>query len=400
MYKTLSRKLTASPLKAVQLLRPLRGDTIIAMAIPIACIGILIEAYYRTDYHDADTSLDAQFIPSNDCVDSYNLSTTDVSPSTITSPESTSLSSVKKHGRLSNMIVQTLERDGIVIIPNAISSTVLTAVRDNLKALQQQAIDSVDVPYIFATSGNETDIRQDKIMWIRSGNPTHSSRGSDSELVGESSVSTPIGIGSDLEYCINFIRGIPYALEKNGYTLSKDHRIPKQCQLSMYRGDNISSYQRHLDSCTSTIYDLGILEYFRLSDYRQRRITIILYLNEANRPIHHGGPLRCWVSKLLAHGETPSSIISARDDAVIATDRSNFHPSFDIQPTGGTLVIFQSQMYEENCKRNGLSNEIGTKLVFVLNDHPLSSVGRVEHQVLPSSVDRYALTNWVNSAGA
>lgn len=265
-----------------------------------------------------------------------------------------------------NTIVQTLERDGIVIIPNAISPTLLLAVRENIHLLQQQqqpqtqgeTLSQQQQPFIFATSGNDSDVRQDKIVWIRrSGScarsccncdDTSSSSttrdDSDPELGKETSLSPKNNIGRELEYCIEFVRGIPYALEKNGYTLSNHHRIPKQCQLSMYSGDNISSYQRHLDTCTSTIYDLGLLEFLRLSDYRQRRITIILYLNESNRPIHHGGTLRCWVSKELSQGDYfhPPSLSRHSQDETICKESSTYYPSFDIQPKGGTLVIFQS----------------------------------------------------------
>ena len=373
----------------------LRGDTIVAIGIPILCIGILIEAYYRTDYHDADTSVDAQFIPSNDCIDSYcrqcrcsTTTTIDNShTSTITVPaEKISLSDLNRTNSMNkNMIVQTLERDGIVIIPNAIPPTILSAVRNNLLSLQQQQQQQAipigredsnqknitsrnHQPCIFARSGNDTDVRQDKIIWIRNDSNTRTgtirnslsdtatatagSDGPDLELGIEAATaaaaveSTKSIIGCDLEYCINFIRGIPYALEKNGYTLSNDHRIPKQCQLSMYMGDNISSYQRHLDTCTSTMYDLGLLEYLRLSDYRQRRITIILYLNESHRPIRHGGTLRCWVSNELPNGGHPSPLPDSpwQDDLNNARmENSMFHPSLDIQPMGGTLVIFQSQ---------------------------------------------------------
>lgn len=349
----------------------LRGDTIIALSIPIACIGVFIEAYYRTDYDDADTSLDAQFLPSNECIDSYNYfchttNTASSFPSTAASAEIVSLSDLNKNTTNKNTIVQSLERDGIVIIPNAISPTLLLAVRENIHLLQQQQQQkqgettlSQQQPFLFATSGNDSDVRQDKIVWIRrrgsdarsccncdtTSSPNTTPNDSDLELgKGTSLLSTKNDIGRELEYCIDFVRGIPYALEKNGYTLSNHHRIPKQCQLSMYSGDNISSYQRHLDTCTSTIYDLGLLEFLRLSDYRQRRITIILYLNESNRPIHHGGTLRCWVSKELSQSNdfhSPSQSNLSQEEP-ICKESSTFYPSFDIQPKGGTLVIFQS----------------------------------------------------------
>jgi 2OG-Fe(II) oxygenase superfamily len=360
MYRKLLQKLTVVPWNTER--HSVRGDTIIAIAIPVACIGVLLDAYYRTEYHDADTSLDAQFIPSNDCIESYScIAPAAGIPSPTTSTETISLRNLNKNGN-SNSIVQTLERDGIVIIPNAITPAILSAVRDNILSLQQphemtSARDdstnntkSRDQPYVFATSSNDTDVRQDKIIWLRNGRTAGICNNPLPGTTGSTAVedSTKSSIGQDLEYCINFIRGIPYALEKNGYTLSNDHRIPKQCQLSMYIGDNISSYRRHLDTCTSTIYDLGLLEYLRLSDYRQRRITIILYLNESQRPIQHGGTLRCWVSNELSQGHPPLAPDSLQNDIRTLTEHKTiFHPPFDVQPTGGTLVIFQSQRYED-----------------------------------------------------
>ena len=366
MGSSLLQKLLAPWNGTFQRVRPhLRGDTVIAIGIPIACIGVLIEAYHRTDYDDADTSSDAQFTPSNECINSCACSATaTASPSTVsTTAGITSLSNWNENVT-KNSIVETLERDGIVIIPNAISPTVLSAVRENIQSLQQhqhqrQGETSIP-PHIFAKSGNDTDVRQDKIVWIRHHSMNESDRNctstlstdSDLDLGEEISISTKNGIGCELEYCIDFIRGIPYALEKNGYTISRHHRIPKQCQLAMYSGDNISSYRRHLDTCTSTIYELGLLEFLRLSDYRQRRITIILYLNESHRPIHHGGTLRCWVSKELSDSrlcQSPSLPTLTQDDpnSITAIERTNFYPSFDIQPKGGTLVIFQSHRYVE-----------------------------------------------------
>ena len=368
MPRTVVQKIVESRWQTVsrQFMRnKVRGDTIIALGIPIACLGVLIEAYYRTDYHDADTSSEAQFTPSNDCIDAYGCrnhkssSTTSV-PTSMTKQTK----SCSDWNGNANMIVQSLERDGIVIIPNAISATTLSAVRDNIQRLQQQPSSnhSHDThPYVFATSGNDTDVRQDNVVWVRNGTRTNISsceetdNSDQDELASLSSMEhTGSAIGQDLEFCINFVRGISFALEKNGYTLSNQHRIPKQCQLSMYSGDNISSYQRHLDTCTGTIYDLGLLEYWRLSDYRERRITIILYLNESHRPVEHGGILRCWVSKDLSqHHSTPplsppnqSTVRSSRcNDRDNSATRENtiFFPSLDVQPKGGTLVIFQSQ---------------------------------------------------------
>ena len=42
-----------SPTKANDYHRKMRSDTIIALCIPIGCIALLIEAYYRSNYKDA-----------------------------------------------------------------------------------------------------------------------------------------------------------------------------------------------------------------------------------------------------------------------------------------------------------------------------------------------------------
>ena len=75
----------------------------------------------------------------------------------------------------------------------------------------------------------------------------------------------------------------------------------------------------------------------RLSDYRGRALTAILYLNDDWSVDRDGGALRCWIK-----GREP----------------------FDVAPTGGRLVIFDS--------------------------------GTVEHAVLAASADRVALTVWIN----
>lgn len=313
-----------------------RGDSLLALCIPAGCVALLAEAYFRTENGDADTSANVQFGPSDRCVAQHD-------------------------------IVRQLETHGIVVIPNAISPSAVRAARSIIRSSL----------FGFYKSANDDDVRQDTIAWIRR-----------SENTKEEGTK---GSGNDLDYCIKFLRGIPYALEKCGYSASRDLLVPRQCQLAIYPGDGQASYSRHLDQCKSSLGDLGLLEWMRLSDYRERSITTILYLNEPDRPISHGGALRYWV---------------AMDKEELRTEdrcdkrASAFRPSFDVFPIGGTLVIFQSVRLLCICTSyTAISMRVENSDTAVQSNMPpiVVSQGRVEHQVMPSTADRYALTNWVSS---
>ena len=113
--------------------------------------------------------------------------------------------------------------------------------------------------------------------------------------------------------------------------------MPRQCQLARYTSRG-KGYDRHLDRCALSVEELGLLEWLRLSDYRGRALTAILYLNDDWQIQRDGGALRCWIGE---------------------------REPFDVAPVGGRLVIFDS--------------------------------GAVEHAVLAASADRVALTVWINS---
>ena len=112
--------------------------------------------------------------------------------------------------------------------------------------------------------------------------------------------------------------------------------MPRQCQLARYTSRG-KGYDRHLDRCALDVYELGLLEWLRLSDYRGRALTAILYLNDDWSVDRDGGALRCWIGE---------------------------REPFDVAPVGGRLVIFDA--------------------------------GAVEHAVLAASADRVALTVWIN----
>jgi SM-20-related protein len=172
----------------------------------------------------------------------------------------------------------------------------------------------------FDESGNEKSVRQDRVQWVRS---------DEGEVVDEHS----------LHDAIQLLRGVAHVLEKSGYSRASNYQIPQDCQLAVYRGNDSDGYERHLDRCTGTVYDLGLLEFWRLSDFRCRVITAILYLNDKERSVEEGGQLRCWAN-------------------------ADSHEPFNITPVGGTLVIFDSS--------------------------------QIYHRVMPSKTLRIALTSWVH----
>jgi hypothetical protein len=220
------------------------------------------------------------------------------------------------------------------------------------------------------SDGNDVTVRRDVLLSIKECDPHDH--------------------GDAMIHCIKLLRGIPYILNKFHYTAcGPDYVVPRQCQLALYKriilkeeeedegedgtapisntDNNVSSstaptakaaegYVRHLDRCTLSISEMGLLGWLRASDYRHRVITAILYLNSPTW--NSGGELRLFDYNNATAASTSIDNVSGSD--------ADFNYS-DILPTGGKLILFDSS--------------------------------KVEHQVLASHVggeDRYALTCWFN----
>lgn len=202
--------------------------------------------------------------------------------------------------------VRELEKNDLVVIRNVLSKYELESTRRDVQRLSR----TMDV----SNHSNDNDVRQDQICLVREDDKQEH--------------------GDEMIHCIKLLRGIPYMLDRFEYSSSSSFVTPRQCQLSMYLPDG-STYARHLDQCNIGILEMGLLEWLRASDYRHRVVTAILYLNSADW--NGEGQLRYF-------------------------DKEN--NSFDVDPIGGTLVLFNSS--------------------------------KVEHEVQPSTKDRYALTLWIN----
>lgn len=202
--------------------------------------------------------------------------------------------------------VRELERGKLVVLYNVLTADTLKATQDDV----QKHIQSMK------TTDNDDDVRTDYVCWLREqGNAQ----------------------GDGMNHCIKLLRGVPFLLEKYGYDKSHSFVVPRQCQLSQYMPGG--GYVRHVDRCLSTVAEMGLLGWWRASDYRHRTVTAILYLNDEQWC--SGGNLR-----------------------LFASDEGEDVKHRDVNPAGGTLIIFDS--------------------------------ASVEHMVLPSTADRYALTCWIN----
>jgi hypothetical protein len=333
-------------------------DTLIAIAIPTLCTVVLAEAYFRTSLSDADSSTTCRYQPTLSAV---------------------SLEHVRE-----------LERSGYVVIRNAITPHVLTRARKDVSTIMLerhdelaggevgsddyreaassagQKLSSKASFFVKADSGDDDDsendskkVRGDSVCWLRKSDGC----GEKTSLLARATVSfrsdennnkAPLGDG--ILHCIKLLRGVPHALEAYHYATSRSHshRIPQQCQLARYPAQ--SGYPRHLDQCDSNLAELGLLEYWRLSDYRGRSITSILYLNDDEwEGDLDGGQIRCY------HRTGDTNRDGHKGGGTRGTTDETFE---DIIPLGGTLLIFDSR--------------------------------RIEHEVLPARRERLALTSWAN----
>jgi hypothetical protein len=243
--------------------------------------------------------------------------------------------------------IREFERNNVVVIDNVLSMSDLRFTRDNIQSLSRH----MDV------SSNDDSVRQDMILSIReSDTDDHGGEHCDS-----------------LIHCIKLLRGIPYLLGRFSYSVSHSYKVPQQCQLARYRPDG-SIYVRHLDRCTSTIDEMGLLGWLRASDQRCRVVTAILYLNDPDW--NGGGELRLFNGKDDGTGanddnntskanETTGSTAKAVGSTETSCGCSSAQHYSDIIPSGGRLILFDSS--------------------------------KVEHQVLASHKEaRFALTCWFN----
>jgi hypothetical protein len=238
---------------------------------------------------------------------------------------------------------------GFCEIKNVLNPVELTQARLSARAIFDEGRMEV--------SSNDKTVRQDRICWLRENDGTPLASGA---------LAAVQQISPAMLYCIGFLRGIAGQLQRQKYTRSSNHFVPKQLQLARYSGEGNQTYSAHRDAASKTdfwkvgllgwlacccilapLYPLLIFRRLQGNDYRRRCVTAILYLNDDNWNVEtDGGALKCYMNSAPEDntGETATVIKS-------------------VAPIGGTLVLFDSR--------------------YLL------------HEVCPSNRERYALTLWI-----
>lgn len=208
----------------------------------------------------------------------------------------------------------TLQRDGIVVLPVPLPTTLITQARSRARDL---------VAHMSQDLGTSQEVRRDFTTWIRlSDNQT-----------GDVS----------LESCAALLRGLAFELDKSpAFTRSHTHRSPLDLQLACFDGGG-AFYRAHRDAPTlgtsSSLLYLGLQGWLAARPYRRRCITAILYLNDQDwccDPDTDGGALRVY--------------LGAETDDEVGTTAAQV---LSICPSSGTLVLFDSQqILHEVCPSN------------------------------------------------
>lgn len=231
---------------------------------------------------------------------------------------------------LSPAALSVLNRDGLVILDAGLPADVIASARaDALNLLHDNAMSG--------DTGTTAAVRRDLTTWI--------------EAAG---LGTATSDRDALAACATLLRGLAWELDEGSavYSRSRSHRAPTELQLSCFDGGK-AFYRAHRDAPSvgpsSSVWALGVMGWLSARAYRRRCVTAILYLNESDwnsDEAHDGGALRAYIGAQDSDetGESAKRVLS-------------------ISPTGGTLVVFDSQ--------------------------------EILHEVLPSNRQRFALTCWL-----
>jgi hypothetical protein len=212
-----------------------------------------------------------------------------------------------------------LNEVGFCTIPDVLDPAILMEARKlshlKFKAAKDAASDQVQ------GHGNAGDgtVRNDFVMWVREPDTSGALAG-----------------------CVQLLRGIPHVLDEDNLRVKESRSrewgrppnaepaptpdallcAPEQLQLAEFSGGG--RYVAHRDCSFETIADSGLKTWLGNSDYRRRRVTAILYLNDPDWDTGaRGGALRLY-NECDQDDYTGDS----------ATD------VVDVNPKGGTLLLF------------------------------------------------------------
>jgi len=256
------------------------------------------------------------------------------------------------------------KENGLFIIDDVLDGEVLNRISGELHKLIEKGLLEV------APDNNK--FRQDAILWLRREDSDRKGLYSffcqsgykvSNKIYGDDETGT-----KELFDALRKLQSVTKILQDLKIVESGDLVIPMKAQLAAYHKGG--GYVLHRDACNSSVYELGLYEYWLLRRYRKRIITIILYLNlDTNDIVKNSskvGPKdqpKCkWNTSL--DGGALRCFLGADDTDCEGTTATCVR---DIAPVGGTLVVFDAK--------------------------------KVLHQVMPMISDkrRVALTIWIES---
>eukprot|EP00750_Incisomonas_marina_P010043 INCI16224.2.p1 GENE.INCI16224.2~~INCI16224.2.p1 ORF type:complete len:286 (+),score=36.33 INCI16224.2:211-1068(+) len=231
---------------------------------------------------------------------------------------------------LSPADMETLQRDGVVVVDANISA-------DSLARLRRYA--TKQFGKMTCDHQNPSDVRTDHVTWVQKldlralaaleKNDQENKRDTDNGSGGAAGSKDDEFGALDLDACVGLLRGLSSELDDSPmYSRTKNHASPVDLQLSCYDGRK-SFYTAHRDTPTfegasTSIFTLGLKGWLQAQHYRKRVVTALLYLNESDWDVERdGGGLRLYL------GAEPDDDIgdSAKEVQVV-------------NPVGGTLVVF------------------------------------------------------------
>lgn len=207
--------------------------------------------------------------------------------------------------------IQQLKSQGFVIFHNILTSEEIDNSRKDVMLMLNN-----ETKLKFYDNGHDNEsIRSDKVSWI-------------AETIGESQHQYVL---PSLLLVLRILRSIPESLLQNNFGTNSNLGVPYSNQLSIYFNTG-TNYVAHLDkpNTNRTLYS-RILQ----SGLHDRRYTIVLYLNSeqwTNKAINRDGDLVT---------DSGSLRITKLNGEVI-----------DIEPRGGTVVIFDSSSILHEVRPN------------------------------------------------
>ena len=153
------------------------------------------------------------------------------------------ISSVGYQHFLTAEAVKDFSETGFCVINNVLNPMELTQARLGARAIFDEG--RMDV------SANDKSVRQDRICWLRE---------SDGTPLADGALANVQQISPAMIHCIGFLRGIAGQLQRQKYSRSSNHYVPKQLQLARYSGEGNQSYSAHRDAASKTdFWKVGLL---------------------------------------------------------------------------------------------------------------------------------------------